>query len=38
MKTYLVIIGRTATGYSAHCPDVLGCAAVGKRLSKFLPA
>ena len=30
MKTYLIVIGRTATGYSAHCPDVLGCAAVGK--------
>jgi predicted RNase H-like HicB family nuclease len=30
MATYLIVIGRTATGYSAHCPDVLGCAAVGK--------
>lgn len=27
--TYLIVIGKTATGYSAHCPDVLGCAAVG---------
>ena len=30
METYLVVIGRTSTGYSAHCPDVLGCAAVGR--------
>jgi predicted RNase H-like HicB family nuclease len=30
METYLIVIGRTATGYSAHCPDVLGCASVGK--------
>ena len=26
---YLMVIGKTATGYSAHCPDLLGCAAVG---------
>jgi predicted RNase H-like HicB family nuclease len=30
METYLVVIGRTSTGYSAHCPDVLGCATTGK--------
>ncbi len=30
MSTYLIVIGRTSTGYSAHCPDVPGCAAVGK--------
>ena len=30
MATYLIVIGKTSTGYSAHCPDVLGCAAVGK--------
>jgi len=29
METYLVVIGKTSTGYSAHCPDVPGCAAVG---------
>ena len=29
MQVYLIIIGKTATGYSAHCPDVPGCAAVG---------
>jgi predicted RNase H-like HicB family nuclease len=28
LNTYLVVIGKIATGYSAHCPDVLGCAAV----------
>src|SRR5882724_7032862 len=36
MKTYLVVIGRTSTGYSAHCPDVLGCAAIGKSVEKVL--
>jgi predicted RNase H-like HicB family nuclease len=36
MQTYLVIIGRTATGYSAHCPDVPGCAAVGKTVERLL--
>jgi predicted RNase H-like HicB family nuclease len=30
METYLILIGRTPTSYSAHCPDVLGCASVGK--------
>ncbi len=36
MRTYLVVIGRTPTGYSAHCPDVLGCAAVGRTVEKVL--
>jgi predicted RNase H-like HicB family nuclease len=36
METYLVVIGRTSTGYSAHCPDVLGCAAVGETVEKVL--
>ncbi len=30
METYLIVIGKTPTGYSAHCPDVAGCATVGK--------
>jgi predicted RNase H-like HicB family nuclease len=30
METYLMVIGTTSTGYSAHCPDVPGCAAVEK--------
>ncbi|MGO9469513.1 MAG: type II toxin-antitoxin system HicB family antitoxin [Isosphaeraceae bacterium] len=30
METYLIVIGKTRTGYSGHCPDVLGCASVGK--------
>jgi predicted RNase H-like HicB family nuclease len=30
MESYLILIGRTPTGYSAHCPDVLGCASAGK--------
>ena len=36
MATFLIVIGRTSTGYSAHCPDVLGCAAVGKTLEKVI--
>lgn len=34
MKTYLIVIGKTKTGYSAHAPDVLGCAAVGKTVDE----
>ena len=30
METYLIVIGRTPTGYSGHCPDVLDCASAGK--------
>jgi predicted RNase H-like HicB family nuclease len=30
METYLILIGKTQTGYSAHCPDVLGCASAAK--------
>ncbi len=36
METYLVVIGKTRTGYSAHCPDVLGCAAVGETVEKVV--
>jgi predicted RNase H-like HicB family nuclease len=36
MEIYLMVIGRTATGYSAHCPDVLGCAAVGKTVEEVV--
>ncbi len=36
METYLIVIGRTATGYSAHCPDVLGCATVGKTVEQVI--
>lgn len=36
METYLMVIGRTATGYSAHCPDVLGCATVGKTVEEVV--
>ena len=36
METYLIVIGKTATGYSAHCPDVLGCASVGKSVEKVV--
>jgi predicted RNase H-like HicB family nuclease len=36
LETYLIVIGRTSTGYSAHCPDILGCAAVGKTVEEVL--
>src|SRR6266545_7088420 len=36
MGTYMVIIGRTSTGYSAHCPDVPGCATVGKSVEEVV--
>jgi predicted RNase H-like HicB family nuclease len=36
MATYLIVIGRTATGYSAHSPDVPGCATVGRTIEKVL--
>jgi predicted RNase H-like HicB family nuclease len=36
METYLIVIGHTKTGYSAHCPDVLGCAAVGKSVDQVV--
>jgi predicted RNase H-like HicB family nuclease len=36
METYLIVIGKTSTGYSAHCPDVLGCAAVGRTVEEVV--
>jgi predicted RNase H-like HicB family nuclease len=36
METYLIVISLTFTGYSAHCPDVLGCAAVGKTVEEVV--
>ena len=36
MEIYLIVIGKTATGYSAHSPDVLGCAAVGKTVEEIV--
>jgi len=36
METFLIRIGKIATGYSAHCPDVLGCAAVGKTVEEVV--
>jgi predicted RNase H-like HicB family nuclease len=36
MEIYLIVIGRTATGYCSHCPDVQGCAAVGKTVEKVM--
>ena len=36
MEIYLIVIGKTSTGYSAHCPDVLGCAAVGKSVDQVV--
>jgi predicted RNase H-like HicB family nuclease len=36
MAVNLIVIGKTATGYSAHCPDVLGCAAVGRTIDEVV--
>src|SRR5437667_9492894 len=36
METYLVVMGKTSSGYSAHCADVLGCAAVGKTVEEVV--
>jgi predicted RNase H-like HicB family nuclease len=36
METYLVVIGKTSTGYSAHCPDVSGCITVGKTVEEVV--
>jgi predicted RNase H-like HicB family nuclease len=36
MATYLMVIGKTKTGYSAHCPDVPGCATVGKTVEEVV--
>jgi predicted RNase H-like HicB family nuclease len=36
MEVYVFVIGRTATGYSAHCPDGLGCAATGKTVEEVV--
>jgi predicted RNase H-like HicB family nuclease len=36
MEIYLIVIGKTSTGYSAHCPDVPGCAAVGKMVEEVV--
>lgn len=35
-EIYLIVIGKTSTGYSAHCPDVQGCAAVGKTVEQVV--
>jgi predicted RNase H-like HicB family nuclease len=36
MGTFLIVIGRTSAGYSAHCPGILGCAAVGKTVEQVV--
>ncbi len=33
MRKYLVVYGKTKTGYSAHAPDLPGIAATGKTKS-----
>jgi len=34
MKKYTVFFGQTATGYSAHVPDLPGCVAAGVTLEE----
>lgn len=36
MEIYLIVIGKTPSGYSAHCPDVPGCASVGKTIEDIV--
>src|SRR5438270_8370568 len=36
MAIYVMRRGRAATGDSAHCPDVLGCATVGKTVEEVV--
>jgi predicted RNase H-like HicB family nuclease len=36
VEIYMTVIGKTSTGYSAQCPDVLGCAAVGKTVEQVV--
>lgn len=36
METYLIVIGKTSTGYSAHCPDVDGCPSVGDTVEEVV--
>jgi predicted RNase H-like HicB family nuclease len=36
METYLTVIGKTSTGYSAHCPDALGVASVGESIEEVI--
>jgi predicted RNase H-like HicB family nuclease len=36
MDVYLIVIGKTGTGYSAHCPDVPGCASVSKTVEDVM--
>jgi predicted RNase H-like HicB family nuclease len=36
MNTYLIVIGKTGTGYSAQSPDVLGCTAVGETVEEVV--
>ena len=34
MKRYLVVFERTASGYSAHVPDLPGCATAGETIGE----
>jgi predicted RNase H-like HicB family nuclease len=36
MQAYLIVIGKTSTGYSAYCPDVRGCAAFGETIEEVV--
>lgn len=36
VRGLLTLIGKTRTGYSAHCPDVPGCASVGKTVEDVM--
>jgi hypothetical protein len=34
MKSYLIIVEKTDTGYSAYSPDLSGCVATGRTLER----
>jgi predicted RNase H-like HicB family nuclease len=36
MDQYMIVIGRTSTGYSSYCPDIQGCAAVGASVEEVV--
>ncbi|QSX67874.1 MAG: type II toxin-antitoxin system HicB family antitoxin [Dolichospermum sp. DET69] len=36
MDKYLIVLEKTATGFSAYSPDVWGCIATGETLEKTL--
>jgi len=36
MEKYLIVIEKSATGFAAYSPDVLGCIATGKTINQTI--